>query len=192
MSSSILDFLLAPVSNESNPYITTGSWQFHALCMADYCENDLWTKYIVNLSLQHFVPRIPTVNTRLYYASFYVYSFLGALTFWNTFWILKEASLIETENYPCHNNRAGVETGNNGMSGDSFWVPESSDINFLLFLYQADILNDGNYRWLDPTEDGVQWLSTIQHLTMHRLRFHTWHLTCNHCSEITGSYSESC
>lgn len=34
--------------------------------------------------------------------------------------ILKEASLIETENYPCHNNRAGVETGNNGMSGDSF------------------------------------------------------------------------
>lgn len=90
--------------------------------------------------------------------------------------ILKEASLIETENYPCHNNRAGVETGNNGMSGDSFWVPESSDINFLLFLYQADIFNDGNCRWLDPTEDGVQWLSTIQHLTMHRLRFHTWHL----------------
>lgn len=39
--------------------------------------------------------------------------------------ILKEASLIETENYPCHYNRAGVETGNNGMSGDSLlsaWI----------------------------------------------------------------------
>lgn len=36
------------------------------------------------LSLQHFLSRIPTVNTRFHYTSFYVYSFFEALTFRNT------------------------------------------------------------------------------------------------------------
>lgn len=63
-----------------------------------------------------------------------LYKFLCLLIFWgpnlSEYRLLKEASLIETENYPCPNNRAAVEAGNNGMSGGSFWVPESVDINF--------------------------------------------------------------
>lgn len=128
LSSSLLVFFLAPVSNESNPYITMGSWQFYALCMADNCENNLWTKYIVSLSATLFVKNTHSKH------KVSLYKFLCLLIFWgpnlSEYRLLKEASLIETENYPCPNNRAAVEAGNNGMSGGSFWVPESVDINF--------------------------------------------------------------